>query len=330
MSSSFQRARVKVAVVTAAILVTCVFTELGLRVYGAYAPPVYPPRPAQPDVYQPDPDVGYRLWPSKTSPFRYPRRSGVIVPVTANSDGFRNSREFDEHDGRARILVIGDSFTFGLGVRAEDRFTEQLETSESGWRVDNMAMPGWGLDLMVRALERYGRKADPDIVVLAIYSGDFWRLHPYFAGAGYALPKFAFAGSELVTVPYPSLRRWHRLRLVQLLYQTAWNLDRDRYDLNEALLDRYLKDAGTVGFAPAVMFLPEKTTSAGDSRRRHFLGRWTSRNRVPYLDLTDAIRAVAGDDIYIEGNIHWNQAGHRLAATELRVFLAHLLYEDPQ
>ena len=71
------------------------------------------------------------------------------------------------------------------------------------WRVDNMGMTGWGLDLMIRAIEHHGRKADPDVVVLAVYTDDFRRLVPYYAGVGYAYPKFEFSESELTSVPFP-------------------------------------------------------------------------------------------------------------------------------
>lgn len=33
-----------------------------------------------------------------------------------------------------------------------------------------MGMTGWGLDVMVRALDHLGPKADPDVVVLPLYS----------------------------------------------------------------------------------------------------------------------------------------------------------------
>jgi len=160
--------------------------ELALRVTGSYRPPDDPIRTTRPDLYRPDPDVGYTLWPSQTRGYRYPESSRETIPLVSNSDGFRSPRELDEHDGRTRVLVVGDSFVFGQGVHAKDRVTEQLEAIDTRRRVDNMGMTGWGLDLMIRAIERFGKKADPDVVVLAVYTDDFRRLLPYYAGVGYA------------------------------------------------------------------------------------------------------------------------------------------------
>ncbi|MEQ1897985.1 MAG: hypothetical protein ABL971_11430 [Vicinamibacterales bacterium] len=274
---------VKTAIVIVSVLVALTIVELALRVNGAYRPPNNPIKPGQPEVYQPDAAIGYRLWPSRTTTHRYPQWSEELIALVSNSDGFRSSREFDERDGRRRVLVVGDSFVFGMGVRQDERVTELLEALEPRWRVDNMGMTGWGLDLMIRALEQYGKKADPDIVVLAVYTDDFRRLLPYYAGAGYGYAKFEISGSGLVTVPYPYPRFWERLRLVQFMYQTTWNRDRNRYDLNGALLDRYLKDADTIGFKPVVVFLPGRGDTGEDQQRRGFLREWAARHDVPTL-----------------------------------------------
>lgn len=316
---------VKTAIVIVSVFVALAIVEVGLRVNGSYLPPNDPIRPAQPELYQPDAAIGYRLWPSKKTTHRYPLKSEELIALVSNSDGFRSSREFDEHDGRRRILVVGDSFVFGMGVRQDERVTEQLEGLMPRWRVDNMGMPGWGLDLMIRALEQYGKKAHPDIVVLAVYTDDFRRLLPYYAGAGYGHAKFEISGSGLVTVPYPYPRFWERLRLVQFMYQTTWERNRNRYDLNGALLDRYLKDADAIGFKPAVAFLPGRGDNEEDQQRRGFLQDWAARHAVPYLDLTAAIHGAGVDNVYIDNNPHWNPSGHRIAAEQLRNMLDRLV-----
>jgi hypothetical protein len=188
-----------------------------------------------------------------------------------------------------------------------------------------MGMTGWGIDLMVRAVEQLGRKADPDIVVLAVYTDDFRRLLPNYAGAGFGYQKFELRGGELFSVPFPYPRSWQRLRLAQFMYHTAWNTkrnrNRNRYELNEALLDRFLKNSKTMGFQPAVVFFPGRDDNEEDKERRDFLKVWTGRNSVTYHDLTSAMHAPRNQSIYIADNAHWNPAGHLIAAEELRVVL---------
>ena len=53
---------------------------------------------------------------------------GNRVAYRLNGFGFRDGPVADWLNAEGyRILVVGDSFTFGEGVRAEDRFTEVLE-----------------------------------------------------------------------------------------------------------------------------------------------------------------------------------------------------------
>ena len=321
---------ISVIVICSSIGMALGVCELGLRVTDSYRPPDDPIRTSRPDLYRADPDVGYTLWPGATTVYRSPETSRETIPLVSNSDGFRTSREFDEHDERTRILIVGDSFVFGQGVRAEDRVTEQLESLDTRRRVDNMGMTGWGLDLMVRAIERFGKKADPDVVVLAVYTDDFRRLFPYYAGVGFAYPKFELVDSRLVSVPFPYPSFWERLRLVQWIYQTQWQRERNRYDLNEALLDRFLNHSAVIGFKPAVAFFPGLGDNEEDKARRGFLAKWTSAKHVPYVDLTTAIHSVGVDRVYIHDNWHWNPLGHRIAADELNTFLQRVLKNGPQ
>lgn len=311
---------INAAIVVVSILFALSLAEIALRFKGGYRPPDNPIKPAQPEIYKGDPTVGYKLWPSRQTVHHYPQNNPDPISLISNSDGFRSSREFDERDGRMRILVVGDSFIFGLGVRAEDRTTEQLETIEPGWRVDNMGMTGWGIDLMVRAIDEYAAKADPDIVVLAICTDDFRRVLPYYAGVGFGYDKFELQGGKLVTAPFPHPRAWERLRVVQFLSQRAWNRNRNRYELNEALLNRYLEIAGTIGFKATVVFFPGMGNNAEDRERRGFLEGWAARQKVPYLDITAAIHG-AGLEVYIRDNSHWNRRGHQIAAEQLHGFL---------
>jgi len=291
------------------------------RFRGSYQPPNHSLKTAQPELYQAHLHVGYRLRPNLNTTHRYPASSKEPVRIVSNSDGFRNSREFDERDGRPRILVMGDSFVFGVGVHAHDRLTEQLEALEPRWRVDNMGMTGWGIDLMIRAIEHYGPKADPDIIVLAIYTDDFRRVMPYYAGAGFAYQKFDLEGNELSTRPFPYPNVFERLRIVQFVYQTAWQRNRNRYDLNEALLDRFLTNSRLIEFEPVIVFIPGKGDTQEDRERRLFLEQYAKRNRVPYRDLSEVIKNAGTDKVYIPGNWHWNAAGHRIAAVELKEVL---------
>lgn len=303
--------------------------EVAMRLRDWYPPPPNPISTRQPSLYRAHDQMGYTLWPGKDTTYRYPPNAPFELRLAANTDGLRDDRELGAPDHRPRVLVLGDSFVFGDGVREEDRLTEVLERIEPGWRVDNAGMTGWGLDLMIRALEHVGPKADPDVVVLAVYTDDFRRLLPYYAGVGFAYPKFALEDGELVTRPFPYPNLAERMRLVQWVYRSHWRANRNRYELNAALLDRFLANAETLGFQPVVAYLPGKGDTDEDRERRAFLADWTSRHGVPYVDLHDPINRAGIDETYIADNWHWNAEGHRIAAEELHRTLLNLLSPAP-
>jgi hypothetical protein len=293
--------------------------EAGLRVFGAFVPPTV--QPLRPELYRPDTELGYTLNPSTTVKYAYPVNSSNLITAASNSDGFRNPREFDEPDSRPRIWFLGDSMVLGEGVEAEDRLTEVIGRLEPGWRVDNLGMSGWGLDLMVRAFEKVSRRVMPDVTVLAFYTDDFRRLRPRYTGMGYALPRFELANGSLVDLPPPGpLPAWRRLRVVQAVEQTYWRFARNQYALNGALLDR-LKGKAEGRSRLLVVFVPGRADTDEDQRRRGFLNEWCQRNTIPYLDLTETMKAAGVESLHIPGNYHWSRHGHEVAGTAIHRFI---------
>lgn len=175
--------------------------EVALIVLDQYAPPAYPPETRRADLYEFHEAYGYRLHPNLATTYDYPLENPRTLGLVANSEGFRDDRELGEPDPRPRIQVIGDSFVFGEGVEADERFTDVLENLVPGWRVDNLGMTGYGPGLMLRAFESVGRETEPEIVILCMYTDDFRRVRPYYAGWGLRFP--VSSGAATASSPYP-------------------------------------------------------------------------------------------------------------------------------
>src|SRR5262249_46976068 len=157
---------------------------------------------------------------------------------------------------------------YGEGVEEDERFTERLEAIEPGWRVDNLGMVGFGPDLMLRALETVGLDPPPRAVLFAIFTDDFRRVVAPYAGAGFRIPPSELRAGRLVSVPYPVLPPWERMRLVQGLLYLYWRYTPATFALNGAILDRFLERARERQFAPAILFLPGPHDWRDDQRRR--------------------------------------------------------------
>jgi hypothetical protein len=268
--------------------------------------------------YQPH---GYRLWPSRKTTYFYPRSNPRKLLVVSNSDGFRSYREFDEPDERMRIMVVGDSMVFGEGVEADERFTNVLETMQSTWRIDNLGMTGYGPGLMLRTLETVGLDSKPDIVIFCMYTDIFRRVNPHYAGAGFKLPRFKLKNGELASIPYPKVQIWDRSRSFWAVRKIYWQYTNAAFDLNDAILNRFLRLAERHNFRPVIIFLPGRADTQTDKRRRIWLRRYSVRNKCLFLDLTEPIHSKRKKEIFIPNNWHYNAYGHHVVAAELYRFL---------
>lgn len=305
-----------IALLLGALVLALACAEAALRLLDRYPPPPAPV-PERPDLYIADARVGYILWPSTHTCLRYPSDGPRVLELVSNADGLRSSRELDEPDARPRVLIVGDSFVFGLGVEEGERISEALERAQPRWRVDSIAMPGWGVDLMIRATESFAAKAQPDVVVLAVYTDDLRRAHPYFAGVGLPIPKYELRDGELHDTAFSQPTGWQRWRLAQAISQRTRFRDAEFFELNRALLMRFLVLGRERSFAPVVLFLPGRGDTALDRKRRGFLRGFALERDVPYLDLTDPIHTAGVQRTYIENNWHWNATGHEVAAAAL-------------
>ena len=88
-------------------------------------------------------------------------------PVTFNERGHRGRALSRERSWRPRVVVLGDSIAFGLGVSDEETFSSRLAGRGNGIEVANLAVQGYGPDQELLVLELEALRLRPDVVVLA-------------------------------------------------------------------------------------------------------------------------------------------------------------------
>ena len=126
-----------------------------------------------------DPVLGWRLLPGVA---RNVLTSEFQLIYRTNRHGLREVEV--EPDGRARLLFLGDSQTFGEGVEVGRRFSD-LVGQRLGVFSINAGVPGWGLHQMVDWFVLDGHGLRPDFVVCAPIEGDLARaLFPVGGASG--------------------------------------------------------------------------------------------------------------------------------------------------
>jgi hypothetical protein len=181
-----------------------------------------------------DPDIGWVNKPNTHIQDMY----GPDRYVTINSQGFRNSGEFDRSvpEGRVRVICAGDSFTFGEGVDNEHTWCQVLAALDPRIEPVNMGQTGYGIDQAYLWYKRDGLKFSHQVLLLSFITDDFYRMQTE-AFAGYAKPVLDVVNGTLVVknVPVPKrsfyvtwlarhIRSLDRFRTVEFLSRAVRKL----------------------------------------------------------------------------------------------------------
>ncbi len=174
--SSLKRAIQNLIVLLGAIIVVLIACEFFVRVYER-APllPLIPSLPTEPPPYPNGlfESSATRGWELKKN-YRGPDLLGTYSET--NSSGFRDVREYKRAKGESifRIIVFGDSFTFGAGVAQEKIFTSQLErllnegreNSGPRFEVFNFGIHGYNTVQEKMLLSEKALSYQPDMVII--------------------------------------------------------------------------------------------------------------------------------------------------------------------
>lgn len=203
-----------VLLVAISLIVGVVCIEFAYRAYlelRYYKEPVVPK-----EIGRFDSHLGWSLTPDSRS---VSQRIGSIE-YKINSQGLRD----DEHEYKKpveqnRIVIVGDSRTFGYGVPIEKHFTRLLEGYCANTEVINLGIPGFGVDQEFLILQSEGVKYEPNLVIayVAHYAN---HRHMHTVRFGKSKPKFELRGEKLTLVNHPVVELPRKEQHV--LYSAVW------------------------------------------------------------------------------------------------------------
>ena len=181
--------RRKLLLLCVSALMCLVCVEIGLRALTAYYNRTAFESVFSNDVLPPEFREGELNLAALIRPVENPRRIYELRPglsgsyhggdLTTNELGFRGRPyPVEKPEGVVRIVGIGDSFMFGLGVDDEATYLTQAEDLlEAGsdaqkWQVVNTGVPGYNGVMEVEALRDVGLAFSPDVVVMGFAGND--------------------------------------------------------------------------------------------------------------------------------------------------------------
>lgn len=162
-----------------------------------------------------------------------------------NPLGFRGPAFTQKPEGTFRLVCLGDSFTFGEGVRNEDTYAEVAARllRKQGRQTDacNLGVGGYNTTQSLGVLERFGFDLEPDVVVLGFTINDaeppLFQIDPV---SGKSVRRARETAIEAEAAPQkPPARALYRLRLAQAVWKVfhAQNLTKQTLEYYRSVND---------------------------------------------------------------------------------------------
>jgi lysophospholipase L1-like esterase len=254
--------------------------------------------------------------------------------VATNSLGFRDREPPPKDPNRYRIAVIGDSFTWGQGIEANERFTNLIEVSLGPrYEVLNFGMPGHDMPEHLEVLDRV-LPLQPDFVLLQLFINDFEtaamqrpRPRPLISDAAARGWGQSSALYELAN------RRWMQIQeatgitetYVHYLQRNLRDPDAPNARLAFGMLEQFITRAKMADVPVGLVLFP-MTDAMGPNGSNYpvgfvhdRVGQISANVGVPFLDLLPAFSAYADPkSLWVSAlDAHPNAAANRRAAEEI-------------
>jgi hypothetical protein len=260
--------------------------------------------------------------------------------LNSNSRGVRGPVEYPyaRVPGKHRILILGDSYTFGDEVSDHETYSSYLAAMLPNSEVLNLGIHGYGHDQMLLYFTEEGAKYRPDVVILGYVWFDQYRNVLMFND--FAKPRYQVTSNGLrvtnVPIPRPGAvlaGEIFRLKLIDLLVmararvrERSGRYQQEARVVTSAIFDELLKAVRATGATPVLVYLPVLKELADTqpvmSRHELALDAYCRSRHVACLFLRARFREAIAKGVAFNTRRHWAPPEHQLAAQGIRDFLA--------
>jgi lysophospholipase L1-like esterase len=131
---------------------------------------------------------------------------GLPFRVYTNAQGFRNTFNIDFPKTKQRVLVLGDSFTFGPYLPNHDTYPALLNKHFKDKEFINAGKPGYTIIQQSSLFLERAKYVEPDITLLQVLDNDLCDLF-FFKLNQYKRTKKEYVPSDLETEFFNTLKK---------------------------------------------------------------------------------------------------------------------------
>jgi hypothetical protein len=275
--------------------------------------------------------------------------SEYVMSMKHNSLGFRDSEHLKKRpEDITRVVIIGDSFTYGWGVDQDQAYPALLEPLLDGagdrqYEIFNMGIPDTGT-VEARQIAQVAMTFDPQIIVLAMLLEDRWAVNgndlvdnarkpqgeqASAAGrqpsAGVLTSTHNFLARNSALYACIMMRAGHAMRRQAI----GMRDNRNRRELDAAweLTTGLLAELNARARASNVTFAVVRCPFYFDAQRDkpdRISARLTEVGEdleIPVLDLLPGMQQLDTGSLYYQRDGHWTPAGNEAAAAIITPFI---------
>ena len=276
-----------------------------------------------PQLYEADPELGYRLRPNLAGRRRIDGAAGYYS-VRTDAEGRRVVPCSAPPTQPGELLLLGDSMAFGQGV--DDEHTLAAHLALAGFHVVNLATPGYGTNQELLSFRRYMRTPHSiSWLVVIVCTNDGTDVRSSFRHMRHS-PTASLVDGRLVLDPFT-------LPLSDRLFDKSYLYAAYRWRLQASSQVMQPGDGPRI-VAACLQCLKQEAESAG-ARTSFLIGdamhpnqaipfvEAASERKVRLVDLSEELHGhiAQGEDLLIDG-LHWNTVGTKLVTDKLLTYLA--------
>ena len=259
--------------------------------------------------------------------------------LNTNSIGIRGKTEYqyNKDKDKLRILVVGDSYTFGEEVSDNQTYPFYLQELIPNSEVINLGMHGYGHDQMLIFLKEVGVKYNPDIIILGFIQDDMNRNMVNFRD--YAKPKFKLNknGIELTATPVSTPEKtlkwdWMRPRIIDVLSIIQHNYkkrtgsyDKEKNDLTSLILTEIITQTEYIDAIPLFIYLPTipeiTSTDLMVSGEKYLSDMCEASKKAKYFSTRPYFMNQLKKGVTFKERGHWGSVGNFTIATAIKQYL---------
>ena len=296
------------------------------------------------------PEIACALFYDQTDSFSQTNvsRRWYALHVETNRDHFRDDQPLptQRQPGQQSVVFVGDSFTFGHGVKnTADRFTNRLRSRWERERPDqflvsNVSLPGLDIRMLTDELvvDLYREQHPVDLLVYVFVPNDIEYFDEHSAEHYNSLAAMQPHGWLFGETYFYNLLwyRWQSLRrpeassyygYLQGAYTSKpWPRFTTKLDQLRATCDSHGTRLAIVAFP----FLQDLGGEYSFAVAHEQLGKYCQEHNTPYLDLRSTLAPHASEGLVVNRfDSHPNARAHELAAEALAPWLETLLVPPP-